>query len=132
MPRRRWIKLWTQELLYGTTSRELELAEQAIWLKLLAMAGDSPEPGKVEVAPGIPMTDEQIAGILNAPIGLWQQTKVKLQQPDIDKIFINLGIIHIKNWDKYQAAFDKTDYMREYMERKRREERETRGKQKPT
>lgn len=115
MPRRRWIKLWTQELLYGTTSRELELDEQAIWLKLLAMAGDSPEPGKVEVAPGIPMTDEQIAGILNAPLDLWQTTKEKLQRPDIDKIFINNGIIHIKNWDKYQAAFDREEYMRQYM-----------------
>ena len=115
MPRRRWIKLWTQELLYGTTSRELELDEQAIWMKLLAMAGDSPEPGKVEVAPGIPMTDEQIAGILNAPLQLWQATKEKLQRPDIDKIFINNGIIHIKNWDRYQTPFDREAYMRDYM-----------------
>lgn len=127
MPRRRWIKLWTQELLYGTTSRELELAEQAIWLKLLAMAGDSPEPGKVEVAPGIPMTDKQIAGVLHAPIDLWYRTKEKLQQRDIDKITVNQGVIHIKNWDRYQTAFDKTDYMRDYMEKKRREEKEKRG-----
>ena len=128
MPRRRWIKLWTQELLYGTTSKELELAEQAIWLKLLAMAGDSPEPGKVEVAPGIPMTNEQIAGILSAPLELWHETKEKLQQPDIDKIFINQGIIYIKNWDRYQAAFDKTDYMREYMQKKRQEEKREKRK----
>lgn len=115
MPRRRWIKLWTQELLYGTTSRELELNQQAIWLKLLAMAGDSPEPGKVEVAPGIPMTDEQIAGILTAPIDLWERTKERLQEPDVDKITVNEGIIYIKNWDRYQAAFDREAYMREYM-----------------
>lgn len=128
MPRRRWIKLWTQELLYGTTSRELELDEQAIWLKLLAMAGDSPEPGKVEVAPGIPMTDQQIAGILAAPLQLWLQTKEKLQRPDIDKIFINNGIIHIKNWDRYQTPFDKAEYMREYMQKKRQEGRQKKRK----
>lgn len=122
MPRKRWIKLWTQELLYGTTSRELELHEQAIWLKLLAMAGDSPEPGKIEVAPGIPMTDEQITGILNAPLDVWQLTREKLQRRDIDKIFINHGIINIKNWDKYQTPFDKAEYMRDYMAKKRAKE----------
>jgi len=58
MPRKRWIKLWTQETLYGTTSTELSLSEQAIWFKLLALAGDSPEPGKVCVAPGVAYTTE--------------------------------------------------------------------------
>jgi len=115
MPRRRWIKLWTQETLYGTTSEELLADEQACWFKLLALAGDSPEPGRVEVAPGVPMTDEQIAGILKVPLEVWMRAKDRLQHPDVDKIFINRGIIHIKNWDKYQGEFDKTEYMREYM-----------------
>ncbi len=115
MPRKRWIKLWTQETLYGTTSEELLADEQACWFKLLALAGDSPEPGRVEVAPGVPMTDEQIAGILKVPIEVWLRAKDRLQHPDVDKIFINRGIIHIKNWDKYQGEFDKTEYMREYM-----------------
>lgn len=113
MPRRRWIKLWTQETLYGTTSQELELDQQAIWFKLLALAGDSPEPGKVEVAPGIPMTDEQIAGILKASLDMWLRAKQRLQDPDVDKIFINNGIIHIKNWDKYQSEYERTKKYRD-------------------
>jgi len=115
MPRKRWIKLWTQETLYGTTSQELELDEQAIWFKLLALAGDSVEPGKIEVAPGIPMTDEQIAGTVKAPLDVWLRTKQRLQAPDVDKIFINEGIINIRNWDKYQSEFDRAEYMRQYM-----------------
>ncbi|MBA7560213.1 hypothetical protein ES708_01835 [subsurface metagenome] len=115
MPRKRWVKLWTQETLYGTTSQELELDEQAIWFKLLALAGDSPEPGQIEVAPNIPMTDEQIAGVVKAPLDVWQRTKERLQAPDVEKISINQGIIHIENWDKYQGEFDKTEYMKEYM-----------------
>ena len=107
MPRRRWIKFWTQETLYGTTSRELLLDEQACWFKLLALAGDSPEPGSVEIAPGIPMTDEQIAGILKAPIDIWLRTKNRLLAADVDKIFINEGIIHIKNWEKYQSDWER-------------------------
>ncbi|TET41618.1 MAG: DnaD domain protein [Dehalococcoidia bacterium] len=115
MPRKRWIKLWTQETLYGTTSAELELDEQAIWFKLLALAGDSPEPGKIEVAPSIPMTDEQIAGVVKAPLSVWLRTKQRLQAPDVDKISVNQGIIHITNWEKYQAEADRTEYMRQYM-----------------
>ena len=117
--RMRWIKLWTQELLYGTTSHELNLAEQAIFFKLLAMAGDSPEPGQIEIAPGIPMSDEQIARVLGATTKLWLATKEKLQRPDIDKITVNEGIIHLRNFTKYQSTFDKTDYMRSYMEERR-------------
>jgi len=108
MPRRRWIKLWTQETLYGTTSAELELDEQALWFKLLALAGDSPEPGKVEIAPGIAMTDEQISGILKAPLDTWLRTKEKLRHLDIDKIFINEGIIYIRNWERYQSEYERT------------------------
>ena len=78
MTRKRWVKLWTQETLYGTISQELELDEQAIWFKLLALAGDSVEPGKIEVAPGIPMTDEQIAGTIKAPLDVWLRTKQRL------------------------------------------------------
>ena len=115
MPRKRWIKLWTQETLYGTTSQELELDEQAIWFKLLALAGDSPEPGQIEVAPNIPMTDEQIAGVIKAPLDVWLRTKQRLQAPDVDKIYINEGIINIRNWDKYQSEFDRAEYMRQYM-----------------
>ena len=115
MTRKRWIKLWTQETLYGTTSQELELDEQAIWFKLLALAGDSVEPGKIEVAPGIPMTDGQIAGTVKSPLDVWLRTKQRLQDPDVDKISINQGIIHITNWEKYQSEFDRTEYMRQYM-----------------
>lgn len=107
MPRRRWIKLWTQETLYGTTSEELELDEQALWFKLLALAGDSPEPGKIVIAPGVPPSDEQIAAIFKAPLNVWLRTKGRLRDPDVDKITINEGIIHIKNREKYQSDWQR-------------------------
>lgn len=106
MPRKRWIKLWTQETLYGTTSEELELDEQALWFKLLALAGDSPEPGKIVIAPRVPPSDEQIAAIFKAPVNVRLRTKERLQDPDVDKIIINEGIIHIKNWEKYQSDWE--------------------------
>lgn len=113
MPRRRWIKLWTQETLYGTTSRELELPEQAIWYKFLALAGDSPEPGKIEVAPGVPYTPEQLSQIVGAPINVLKTALKKMVE--VEKISINSEVITITNWDRYQAEFDKAEYMRGYM-----------------
>ena len=75
MPRKRWVKLWTQETLYGTTSEELKLDEQAIWFKLLALAGDSPEPGRVEVAPGLPYSSIPCHGgpylVFHRSRGIW-------------------------------------------------------------
>lgn len=106
MPRKRWIKLWTQETLYGTTSRELTPEQQSCWFKLLALAGDSMEPGKVQVADGIPITDKQIAGIFRVPLQLWKSTKERLLA--VDKIFVNTGVVHICNWDKYQSEYDRT------------------------
>jgi len=105
--RKRWIKFWTQETLYGTTSKELRLDEQACWFKLLALAGDSPEPGKVEVAPNIPMTDQQIAAIFRAPLSVWLRTKNRLLASDVSKILINEGVIHIVNWEKYQSDWNR-------------------------
>lgn len=128
MPRKRWIKFWTQETLYGTTSKELLLDEQACWFKLLCLAGDSPDPGKVELAPGIPMTDSQIAGIMNAPLEIWLRTKDRLSSLDVSKIYINEGIIHITNWDKYQGDFDRAEYMRNYMQEYRKRQRKTNSK----
>lgn len=115
MTRMSWVKLWTQETLYGTTSEELKLDEQALWFKLLALAGDSPEPGKILIAPGVPPSDEQIAAIFKCPLNVWLRTKQRLQDPDVDKITINESIIHIKNWGKYQTEFDRAKYMRNYM-----------------
>lgn len=123
MPRKRWIKLWCQELLYGTTSRELDLAEQAIWHKFLALAGDSPEPGKIEVAPGVPYTEAQLCQITGATSDLLQSAMRKMVE--FDKITVNSNVIFITNWDRYQAAFDRTEYMREYMDKQRKTKSKT-------
>jgi len=104
--RKRWIKLWTQETLYGTTSRELELAERAIWHGFLALAGDSIEPGKIEVAPNIPWTDEQLARVLNAPMEILLSAKQKMIK--YGKIKVNGNIIVVNNWERYQSEYERT------------------------
>lgn len=106
MPRRRWIKLWTQETFYGTTTRELEPAERWVWLGFLALAGDSVEPGTICAAPGVPWTDKQLSDVLKAGPTILESAKTKMLNHG--KITINEGIIHISNWEKYQSEYDRT------------------------
>ena len=114
MPRRRWIKLWTQETLYGSTAKELEPAERAVWFGLLCLAGDSPQPGVICVAPNIPYTNEQMASILNVTTNLLLGTIPILEEHK--KIQHNgTGCLEIINWDKYQPNEEQLQHRREYM-----------------
>jgi len=126
MPRRRWIKLWTQESLYGSISRELDPDERWAWIGLLLLAGDSIELGKVCAAPRIPWTDKQIADILQIPESTWLAAKEKMLLHE--KIENHGGILSIVNWDKYQGEFDKAEYMRDYMREYRKTMRKTNSK----
>jgi len=126
MPRKRWIKLWTQESLYGSIPRELDPDERWAWIGLLLLAGDSIELGKVCAAPGIPWTDKQIADILQIPESTWLAAKEKMLLHE--KIENHGGILSIVNWDKYQGEFDKAEYMRDYMREYRKTMRKTNSK----
>jgi len=111
--RKRWIKLWTQETLHGTTFTELEPAQRAVWFGELLMAGDSPEPGKICVTKDIGFTPDQRAAVLHVSVELLEETEVLLIQHN--KITKNgNNIIEIVNWDVYQTT-DRTEYMAEYM-----------------
>ena len=112
MTRRRWVKVWTQETLYGTTSNELDPSERWIWIGLLLLAGDSPMPGTICAAPDVPFTDEQLAKILKVPVAHLLGAKEKMMA--CGKIELNSGGIHIQNWTHYQA-----DYIRDQRYRER-------------
>jgi DnaD/phage-associated family protein len=108
--RRRWVKLWTQQTIFGTTSRELEPAERWVWIGLLCLAGDSPLPGTVCIAPGVPHTTTQLAQLLRVPPKLLRDAMLKMTAHD--KITTNHDGIHISKWEHYQA-----DYVRQQTRR---------------
>lgn len=119
--RKRWIKLWTQESLYGSISKELQPDERWCWIGVLLLAGDSPEAGKLLIAPGIPWEDSQIAKALSVPMEVWTRAKQKML--DAGKIVLNSDTIIVCNWDKYQNTRD--DYMRQYMRQYRGKKEES-------
>ena len=113
MPRRQWIKLWTQEVIHGTTLRELAPDERAVWFELLCVAGDSVIPGKVCISEEIGFTDDQLCKLLKVNSKLLQRSLQVLEQ--VGKIKTNgSGIIEVCNFIKYQGKDEDIEKRKEY------------------
>lgn len=107
-----WIKLWTKETIYGTTSKEIPYNMRGIWFQLLAMAGLEPYYGKVCINKNIGYVNNQLALILDVPLDILKKGLKILQE--VDKIKINSnGVIDIVNWEHYQSQ---AGYMKSYRE----------------
>ena len=110
--RRKWIKLYVDETLRGTTFKELNLEERAIWFGLLLLAGDSPfqETGAIAITEDTGYTSEQLSSLLNADVEVIKRALKRLVEVEKIKIDDN-GVITIVNWNKYQSTYTK-DYIR--------------------
>lgn len=111
MTRRRWVKLWTQETLYGTTFRELDASERFVWFAFLALAGDSPVPGTICAFPNVPFTDDQLAQVLAISKPLLNKAKKKMAEAG--KVTLNSGLIHVCNWPRYQPDYARVEKFRQ-------------------
>jgi len=115
LARRRWIKLWTQETLFGSICKELAPDERSVWFQLLCAAGDSIAPRKIGINENIPYTDEQLVGIFDISLELLHRTLTKLESEAMKRIKRNgNGIIEILDWEHYQDN-ERHQYMAEYM-----------------
>ena len=102
----KWIRLWTDEVLKGTTFTELNLAERGFWWSLLLLAGDSLNPGIVELRKNVAHTPSTLAFMLNIDARTVRKCTDKLVS--VGKIVIlNDGRIQICNWQKYQTRYEK-------------------------
>ena len=113
----KWVRLWVEETLKGTTFQELDVAERGVWFSLLVMAGDSLEPGVVQMRKGVGYTPGYLATFINCEERLLQKALKLLQK--VGKIKVTSGskdgkiyptlpvIIEICKWEKYQSRYDK-------------------------
>jgi hypothetical protein len=129
MGHRLWIKLWTREVIHGTTLKELEPDERAVWFELLCVAGDSVISGKVCISEELGYTDEQLCILLKVEKDLLKRAVNKLEF--VEKIKRNgNNIIEICKFNKYQGSDEELDEKRkrdaEY-KRKSREKRKRRN-----
>jgi DnaD/phage-associated family protein len=112
--RRQWIKLHITPMLHGTTRKEMEPDERSVWYDFLCLAGDSAIPGVICMAEGVAFTEFQLAKSLNISEELLQRAVDKMMT--FGKITLDdEGCFQIVNWEKYQGASRREEYMREYM-----------------
>ncbi|HEV2340252.1 MAG TPA: hypothetical protein VGS15_00470 [Candidatus Acidoferrales bacterium] len=113
---RRWVKLWVNEWLEGTTRYQMSDAQRAFWIDLLAMAGRSQFGGVVcsgkdgDQFVGYPLAKFQ--GLLSGSIDvlatfeLFRRTgKIELQ---VDGETPKLYTIFILSWARYQSEYERT------------------------
>lgn len=123
--RRPWIKLWCDNLLFGTTTKELDPPECWVFIAYLAMAGSSPEPGVLCIAPAVPYTSEQRARVAHVGLDILKSAEHKMLKHN--KITIEGDTVTVVNFPQYQAFFNRTEYMRQYMEQRRAKESQQPG-----
>ncbi len=126
--RRSWIKLWVNEHLRGTTRFLLTIEERAVWVDLLALAGDSRFPGIIasgeeqEEYLGYPLS--WICGVLNISLKLLQKCleifkeKEQINYTVKQNDGINYYVITITNWNRYQSEYQR---LKIYLDKKQSE-----------
>ena len=98
-----WIPLWVDKWLFGSTRIELEPAERAVWIDLLALA--SKDNGHIRANVGVPYSKEQLAGLLCIPLTLLESTIKKCLTPQINKLNqLDDNSLYIINWQEYQLS----------------------------
>ena len=109
--RRKWVKLWTATL-YGSTMKELTPSQRWVWVGLLLLAGDSPEPGVVCIKQGVPYTRQQLAKILGVDLRVLENAINRLQAAN--KVYTSKQrCLVISNWNHYQGDYERVRRHRE-------------------
>ena len=102
----KWIRLWVDEVVKGTTFDELNLAERGLWWSLLLLAGQSLNPGIVEIRKGVKYTEETLASVVNCdPKSMRKYLKKLISVGKIDRL--EDGRLQIINWQRYQTRYEK-------------------------
>ena len=97
----KWIPLWVDKWLFGSTRLELQHDERAIWVDLMALAGK--DNGFVRANAETPYQKSQMAGLLCAPEELLTRTierciatgKIVEDKP---------GIYYLVNWNDFRLS----------------------------
>lgn len=97
----KWIPLYIDKWIFGSTRIELAPDERGVFIDLLCLAAK--DKGYIRANETIGYLPRQLAGLLNIPEELLLRTIEKcVKYEKIQKLENN--IFHVKNWDEYQFS----------------------------
>lgn len=80
-----WLKLWT-ETIHDRKLTRVNPAWRWAWIGLLALAAEADDEGKIELAPGVPLPEEDIEAEIAIGADEWQAAKA---------YFLSLGMLRL-------------------------------------
>jgi len=86
--------------------------ELGAWVRLLRMASLSPENGVIEIAKGVPYTEQQIKMVIKTEKDYLKKWKEQ------GAIKIENGVISIEKWSSYQSEYNRQKPYREKLQEK--------------
>lgn len=101
-PRRPWIKVHTS-ILNSSLNYELDLAHQAVFIKLLCLAAEYSDDGTIANGEGTPLPHTFLANRVNAPLEVFEETLKRCIETG--RISENSGGMKIVKWKEYQSEY---------------------------
>lgn len=103
----KFVKVWTDESLYGSIRKDMSPEQRSIWYELLLLAGKSRREGYIEFSKGLPYSNEDIASRLEVDVELINSSvAICLSEGRLE---IKENTYHITNWEKYQVTKEKRE-----------------------
>lgn len=116
-----WLRLYT-EIRSDRKLRRLPPAQRWLWIILLVLARESPQPGKLLLSEKLPITNEDLADFAAIPI----EDVEKGIEAFLEQNMISLdgnGVYFLNHWDKRQFnSDDSSERVKRYRESKRSEQ----------
>lgn len=117
----KWIRIWTEETVTGSTFKELDAEARAVWFSLLPLAGMNTPEGCVSAFNGtVAMSDDQLAEILRLDIAMIKRGLKRLA--DVGKVeILPSGVVRVCKWGHYQGYSNEYERQKYYRENRKQE-----------
>lgn len=98
-----WFPFWIDKWIFGSTRDELTIEQCAVWVDFLALSYK--DNGYIRANEGIPYPIKRLAGLLNRPEKLIQQTIDRCLEKEVNKLRLDPdGTLYVISHPEYELS----------------------------